>query len=99
MLASHYAPGAAVRLNATSVQKGEALIRFGRKALEGEADAVAVLDLSPSGDLAEAAANLFDHLKRADASGATTIAVASIPNRGLGEAINDRLERAAAPRS
>lgn len=99
MLASHYAPGAAVRLNATSVQKGEALIRFGGKPLEGEADAVAVLDLSPSGDLAEAAANLFDHLKRADASGATTIAVASIPSRGLGEAINDRLERAAAPRS
>ncbi len=99
MLASHYAPSAAVRLNATSVQKGEALIRFGGKPLEGEADAVAVLDLSPSGDLAEAAANLFDHLKRADASGATTIAVASIPNRGLGEAINDRLERAAAPRS
>jgi len=58
-----------------------------------------VLDLSPSGDLAEAAANLFDHLKRADASGATTIAVASIPNTELGEAINDRLERAAAPRS
>ncbi|MGP4803380.1 L-threonylcarbamoyladenylate synthase [Agrobacterium cavarae] len=99
MLASHYAPGAAVRLNATSVQKGEALIRFGGKPLTGEADAAAVLDLSPSGDLAEAAANLFDHLKRADASGATTIAVASIPNRGLGEAINDRLERAAAPRS
>lgn len=99
MLASHYAPGAAVRLNATSVQKGEALIRFGGKPLEGEADAVAVLDLSPSGDLAEAAANLFDHLKRADASGATTIAVASIPYAGLGEAINDRLERAAAPRS
>ncbi len=99
MLASHYAPGAAVRLNATSVNKSEALIRFGGQTLKGEADAVAVLDLSPSGDLAEAAANLFDHLKRADASGATTIAVASIPNRGLGEAINDRLERAAAPRS
>ncbi len=99
MLASHYAPGAAVRLNATSVHKSEALIRFGGQTLKGEADAVAVLDLSPSGDLAEAAANLFDHLKRADASGATTIAVASIPNWGLGEAINDRLERAAAPRS
>lgn len=99
MLASHYAPGAAVRLNATFVHKGDALIRFGGKPLTGEADAVAVLDLSPSGDLAEAAANLFDHLKRADASGATTIAVASIPIRGLGEAINDRLERAAAPRS
>lgn len=98
MLASHYAPGAAVRLNATSVHKGEALIRFGGKPLTGEADAVTVLDLSSSGDLAEAAANLFDHLKRADASGATTIAVASIPSTGLGEAINDRLERAAAPR-
>ncbi|MDR6104411.1 L-threonylcarbamoyladenylate synthase [Agrobacterium larrymoorei] len=99
MLASHYAPGASVRLNATSIHKGEALIRFGNKPVTGEGDAVAVLDLSPNGDLAEAATNLFDHLKLADASGAATIAVTPIPKTGLGEAINDRLERAAAPRS
>ncbi|MDQ1197765.1 L-threonylcarbamoyladenylate synthase [Agrobacterium sp. SORGH_AS 787] len=99
MLASHYAPGASVRLNATSVHKGEALIRFGNKPVTGKGDAVAVLDLSPNGDLAEAATNLFDHLKLADASGAATIAVTPIPKTGLGEAINDRLERAAAPRS
>lgn len=98
MLASHYAPGASVRLNATSVQNGEALIRFGEEPVAGQEDAIAVLDLSPTGNLAEAAANLFDHLKLADASGAATIAVTPIPHTGLGEAINDRLERAAAPR-
>ena len=98
MLASHYAPGATVRLNATSVLPGEALIRFGGIAISGEERAHAVLDLSPAGDLAEAAANLFDYLKAADASGADTIAITSIPAHGLGEAINDRLSRAAAPR-
>lgn len=98
MLASHYAPGATVRLNATSVLPGEALIRFGGIAISGEERAHAVLDLSPAGDLAEAAANLFDYLKAADASGADTIAITTIPTHGLGEAINDRLSRAAAPR-
>ncbi|MCZ7937648.1 L-threonylcarbamoyladenylate synthase [Agrobacterium salinitolerans] len=98
MLASHYAPGAAVRLHATSVRPGEALIRFGSVAIAGEEMARAVLDLSPSGDLAEAAANLFDYLKAADASGADMIAITAIPTHGLGEAINDRLSRAAAPR-
>lgn len=98
MLASHYAPGASVRLNATSVESGEALIRFGDVVVQGADHAVVVLDLSAKGDLAQAAANLFDHLKTADASGATSIAVTSIPNEGLGEAINDRLARAAAPR-
>lgn len=98
MLASHYAPGAAVRLHATSVRPGEALIRFGGVAIAGEEMARAVLDLSPSGDLAEAAANLFDYLKAADASGADMIAITAIPTHGLGEAINDRLSRAAAPR-
>ncbi|MGP4671145.1 L-threonylcarbamoyladenylate synthase [Agrobacterium salinitolerans] len=98
MLASHYAPGAAVRLHATSVQPDEALIRFGGVAIAGEEMARAVLDLSPSGDLAEAAANLFDYLKAADASGADMIAITAIPTHGLGEAINDRLSRAAAPR-
>ncbi|NWJ25023.1 L-threonylcarbamoyladenylate synthase [Rhizobium sp. RM] len=98
MLASHYAPGAAVRLGALSVTPDEALIRFGGHAVNGEDKARIVLDLSPSGDLAEAAANLFDYLKAADASGADSIAVTTIPNNGLGEAINDRLSRAAAPR-
>ncbi|WP_046118460.1 L-threonylcarbamoyladenylate synthase [Ensifer aridi] len=99
MLASHYAPGAAVRLDAEDVRKGEALIRFGRKALPGESDAVIVMDLSPGGSLREAAANLFDYMKKADASGAATIAFGPIPNEGLGEAIIDRLQRAAAPRA
>ncbi len=98
MLASHYAPGAAVRLDATSVGPGEALIRFGGIPVKDAAGAAIDLDLSPAADLAQAAANLFDYLKRADASGARSIAVTSIPNEGLGEAINDRLARAAAPR-
>jgi L-threonylcarbamoyladenylate synthase len=56
------------------------------------------LNLSPHGDLAEAAANLFDYMKKADSSGAAVIAFSPIPDEGLGEAINDRLRRAAAPR-
>lgn len=96
MLASHYAPGAAVRLNAQTAEPNEALIRFhGQPATE---TAAALFDLSPDGDLAEAAANLFDLLKKADATGVERIAVARIPDHGLGEAINDRLMRAAAPR-
>jgi L-threonylcarbamoyladenylate synthase len=98
MLASHYAPGAAVRLDARDVSFGEALIRFGAADIVGEMNATIVLDLSASGDLSEAAANLFDFMKRADASGASTIAFSAIPDEGLGEAINDRLRRAAAPR-
>ena len=98
MMASHYAPGARVRLGATHVEPGEALIRFGGRAIAGEEKAVVVLDLSPAGNLREAAAHLFDYMKRADASGAATIAFGPIPNEGLGEAILDRLERAAAPR-
>ena len=98
MLASHYAPAARLRLRATDVRPGEAVLGFGGQALPGTEAAVKVLDLSVSGDLAEAAANLFSYLAEADATGAKTIAVAPIPNRGLGEAINDRLARAAAPR-
>ena len=98
MLASHYAPSAAVRLNASHVEPGEALIRFGPTPVPGEEKAAAVFDLSPASDLAQAAANLFDYLKRADASGAKRIAIVPIPSHGLGEAINDRLARAAAPR-
>lgn len=100
MLASHYAPGAAVRLEATTVETGEAIITFGEiQPLPGQDKAKVVLNLSPSADLAEAAANLFGYLKMADASGADSIAVTAIPPHGLGEAINDRLARAAAPRS
>ncbi|MGJ8571806.1 MAG: L-threonylcarbamoyladenylate synthase [Hoeflea sp.] len=98
MLASHYAPDAAVRLNVSEVNPGEALIKFGAFQLKGEDRAKAVMNLSPSGDLREAAANLFDMLKKADATGADAIAVAPVPEHGLGEAINDRLKRAAAPR-
>lgn len=98
MLASHYAPRAAVRLDAVSVDHGEALIRFGNTAVRGAETAAIIVDLSPSGDLVEAASRLFDALKTADASGARSIAITPIPDTGLGEAINDRLARAAAPR-
>lgn len=99
MLASHYAPDAPVRLDATSVLPGETLIRFGSRPIDGMAQAAAVLELSPSADLGEAAANLFGLLKKADQTGAAGIAVTPIPDHGLGEAINDRLKRAAAPRT
>lgn len=98
MLASHYAPGAAVRTDAASVRAGEALLAFGPRRIAGAERASAVLNLSPSGDLREAAANLFSHLHALDRSGAGTIAVEPVPHSGLGEAINDRLARAAAPR-
>lgn len=99
MLASHYAPEAKVRPNADIVRPGEALLAFGPTRIDGAEQAVAVLNLSETGDLAEAAANLFTFMKRLDASGAGTIAVEPVPDEGLGEAINDRLSRAAAPRS
>jgi L-threonylcarbamoyladenylate synthase len=98
MLASHYAPDAAVRLNATRVEPTEALLAFGPDMPAGKEHAKAMLNLSGRGDLVEAAANLFTYLRRLDASGAATIAVAPIPETGLGEAINDRLRRAAADR-
>lgn len=89
-LVSHYAPLGQVRLNATGKRTGEVMLGFGAM----EAD----LNLSPSGDLVEAATRLFDCLHQLDAMGATRIAVAPIPDHGLGRAINDRLKRAAAPR-
>ena len=98
MLASHYAPNAAVRVDAREVRPGEALLAFGPDDVAGSEHAIAVRNLSTTGDLAEAAANLFAMLADLDASGAATIAVAPIPSTGLGEAINDRLRRAAAPR-
>lgn len=92
-LESHYAPGAALRLNATAAQPGEVWITFG----PGQPGA---LSLSPTGDLVEAAATLFHALREADrrAGPQGHIAIAPIPDHGLGRAINDRLRRAAAPR-
>jgi L-threonylcarbamoyladenylate synthase len=98
MLASHYAPRTAVRLNATEVAPGEALLAFGGTAITGVDGASAVMNLSTSGDLGEAAANLFGHLRILDTKAARAIAVMPIPNEGLGEAINDRLRRAAVGR-
>ncbi|MEM1176008.1 MAG: L-threonylcarbamoyladenylate synthase [Pseudomonadota bacterium] len=91
-LSSHYAPRAAIRLEATNAQPGEVLLGFGSRA---PADAA---NLSSAGDTVEAAANLYRLLRELDAAGADTIAVMPIPDTGLGEAINDRLRRAAAPR-
>jgi L-threonylcarbamoyladenylate synthase len=97
MLASHYAPRTRVRLNADGLNPGEALLAFGAPVISGLESAAAVLNLSPPGDLIEAAANLFGHLRALDGTGARAIAVMPIPEHGLGEAINDRLRRAAAP--
>jgi L-threonylcarbamoyladenylate synthase len=97
MLASHYAPDAKVRLNATSVEEGEALMAFGPDLPEGADKAALVINLSETGNLAEAAAHFFAALRELDRK-AYTIAVMPIPDDGLGEAINDRLRRAAAPR-
>ena len=90
MLAAHYAPRARLRLDATELEAGEAGLDFGGRFAPG-AD---VLDLSPKGNLTEAAAHLFGYLRALDAHHAA-IAVAPIPEQGLGEAINDRLRRAA----
>ncbi len=98
MLRSHYAPRTPLRLNAADVTPTEALLAFGGAAPRGAADAVATLNLSPRGDLVEAAANLFAQLRDLDTEGATAIAVAPIPAHGIGEAINDRLRHAATPR-
>lgn len=98
LLASHYAPRAAVRLEVGDIRPGEAVLLFGAALPRGLDGASAILNLSPAGDVAEAAANLFGLLRRLDASGPRAIAVATIPDSGLGEAINDRLRRAAARR-
>ena len=95
MLASHYAPRTPVRLNATSVEPDEALLAFGDAGIGGANAAKAVMNLSAAGDLSEAAANLFGYLRALDARLARTIAVMPVPHHGLGEAINDRLRRAA----
>ncbi len=92
MLASHYAPRARVRLDARAPEEGEVFLDFG--ATRADADA----DLSPDGDLLEAASRLFALLRELDRDGVAGIAVAPVPDRGLGTAIRDRLARAAAPR-
>jgi L-threonylcarbamoyladenylate synthase len=97
MLASHYAPRAKLRLNANAVHPDEALLAFGPPL--AFRDGQPVRNLSQRGDLVEAAANLFSHLRALDASGADAIAVMKVPNEGLGEAINDRLALAAAPKT
>jgi L-threonylcarbamoyladenylate synthase len=94
MLASHYAPSLPLRLQADQARPGEALLAFGPEAPPGFTE---VLWLSRSGDLAEAAANLFAMLRRLDRPPFTGIAVMPIPEHGLGRAINDRLRRATAP--
>jgi L-threonylcarbamoyladenylate synthase len=98
MLASHYAPRTKVRLNANRIEAGEALLAFGSGTVPGVDAATAVMNLSAHSDLAEAAANLFGYLRALDARGARAIAVMPVPHHGLGEAINDRLRRAAVGR-
>ncbi len=92
MLARHYAPAAKLRLDAHEVRNGEALLAFGA---DPPSHSGSMMNLSASGDLVEAAANLFAALRALDRSGAAAIAVMPIPNDGLGEAINDRLRRGA----
>jgi L-threonylcarbamoyladenylate synthase len=92
MLARHYAPATRLRLEARELHEGDALLAFGGDVPD---HAGPMINLSTSGNLAEAAANLFAALRTLDASGAPAIAVMPIPEQGLGEAINDRLRRAA----
>ena len=97
MLASHYAPRTRLKRNIERVEPSEALLAFGPTLPAGAKRSAKMLNLSARGDLIEAAANLFSHLRALDAAGADAIAVMTIPAEGLGEAINDRLARAAAP--
>jgi L-threonylcarbamoyladenylate synthase len=95
MLASHYAPRALLRLNAAGRMPHEALLAFGDTSLR----AAVSRNLSPTGNLEEAARNLYAMLRALDATGCPRIAVTPIPEEGVGVAINDRLRRAAAPRN
>jgi L-threonylcarbamoyladenylate synthase len=99
MMASHYAPKAALRLEANDVRPDEALLGFGPVSPAHAGRAVKYLNLSPQGDVTEAAANLYAYLRALDLVNASAIAVVPIPKEGLGEAIGDRLQRAAAPRT
>lgn len=96
MSAAHYAPAARLRLNALTLAADEAGLDFGGSLAAVAPPGAIVLDLSPGRDLTEAAANLFALLREVDTLGLSRIAVAPIPSHGLGEAINDRLRRAAA---
>jgi L-threonylcarbamoyladenylate synthase len=98
-LASHYATRATLRLNAREVKEGEALLAFGEPLPRDAELSMLTLNLSHSGNLTEAAANLFSYMRAMDEAGVAAIAVAPIPQKSLGEAINDRLMRAAAPRA
>jgi L-threonylcarbamoyladenylate synthase len=99
MLTAHYAPRTKVRLNAEHLDAGEVLLAFGSRAIEGVNTATTVMNLSAKGDLNEAATRLFSYLRSLDGKGARAIAVMPIPQEGLGEAINDRLRRAAMGRA
>lgn len=94
-LESHYAPRARLRLDAARAEPGEALLAFGPRPAQHDGP---MFNLSPAGDLLEAAASLFAALRELDRPDVTAIAVMAIPETGLGEAINDRLRRGAAPR-
>lgn len=93
----HYAPRARVRLNVTEPRPGEGFLAFGRTASQARHDGPTI-NLSPAGDLAEAGSRLYAALRTLDDTGVASIAVMPIPHDGIGEAINDRLNRAAAPR-
>ena len=93
MMKSHYAPNACVKLNCRICDEGAALLAFGKQ------DAEIIFNLSKSGNLREAAANLYLGLRQLDETGVKMICVSPIPNEGLGIAINDRLQRASAPRN
>lgn len=99
MTPAHYAPAARLRLEAHELNAGEAALDFGGRLAARAEPGAFVLDLSPSGDLVEAAANLFAYLREFDARHIANVAVAHVPERGLGEAINDRLRRASAPKA
>ena len=99
MLASHYAPQATLRLDATTFDPGEALLAFGASCRRAPSTPRSCSTCRRRGDLIEAATNLFSHLRALDAVDVAAIAVMPVPHEGLGEAINDRLARAAAPRA
>ncbi len=98
MLKSHYAPDTKLAVNITNCPSGAALLSFGPVNGKDRSKASVEINLSSEGDLQEAAANLYRGLAELDASGATLIAAEPIPQEGLGIAINDRLNRAAAPK-
>ena len=98
MLASHYAPRTPVRLNATRIEPGEVVLAFGPASVPGMETAAVIMNLSPRSNVVEAATHLFGYLRALDSKGARMIAVMPVPHHGLGEAINDRLRRAAVGR-